>query len=135
MTLVFSPQYRLVMQLASAKARDRKPDSGISLPKIERRIPAIANYVSSILFLKLTGLRYLANDLLIGFIMFWDINKRRCFALFGNKLKFSMVRDFMFLILSTLLPRECLARCRVEAKKVAIWPQHTGQVGLQDAIN
>ena len=67
--------------------------------------------------------------------MFWDINKRRCFVLFGNKLKFSMVRDFMFLILSTLLPRECLARCRVEAKKVAIWPQHTGQVGLQDAIN
>lgn len=55
--------------------------------------------------------------------------------MFGNKLKFSMVRDFMFLILSTLLPRECLARCRVEAKKVAIWPQHTGQVGLQDAIN
>lgn len=134
MTLVFSPQCRLVMQLASAKARDRKPDSGISLPKLERPIPAIGNCVSSILFLKLTGLLYLANDLLIGFIMFWDINKRRCFVLCGNKLKFSMVRDFMFLILSTLLPREWLARCRVQAKK-SIWPQHTGQVGLQDAIN
>ena len=45
MTLVFSPQYRLVMQLTSAKARDRKPDSGISLPKIEKPIPAIANYL------------------------------------------------------------------------------------------